>query len=78
MKRQKKKKKVLVPEAVARSCSVKRAFLETSKNSQEAPVPEPLFLIKLQASGKISKKFVNFAKFLRRAFPTEHLRWLLL
>ena len=38
----------------------------------------PLFLIKLQASDKISKKFANFAKFLRRAFPTEHLRWLLL
>ena len=31
-------------EAVDRRCSVKKVFLETSQNSQEAPVPESLVL----------------------------------
>ena len=30
-------------EAVAQTCSVKKAFLEISQNSQETPVPKPLF-----------------------------------
>ena len=35
--------KYLVSEAVVRSCSVKKVFLEISQNSQETPVPESLF-----------------------------------
>ena len=30
-------------EAVARRCSVKKALLEISQNSQETPVPKSLF-----------------------------------
>ena len=37
-------------EAVTRRCSVKKVFLKISGNSQKKPVPESLFLIKLQAS----------------------------
>ena len=56
-------------EAVVTSCSVKKAFLEISQNSRE------------NACARVSfkkKKNVNFAKFLRISFFTEHLRWLLL
>ena len=58
-------------EAAARRCSVKKVFLEISQNSQENTCARVSFLIKLQA-------FVNFGKFLRTPFLTEHLRWLLL
>ena len=65
-------------EAVAQRCSV------ISQNSRENTGVS--FLIKLQASASkfIKKRFwhrcfpVNFAKFLRTPFLTEHLRWLLL
>ena len=55
-------------EAVVRNCFVKKAFLEISKNSQEndcARLWQRCFP-------------VNFAKFLRTFFLTEHLRWPLL
>ena len=55
-------------EAVAQRCSVKKVFLEISQNSQENTCARISFLIKVQASG------LNFAKFLKALFPTEHLR----
>ena len=39
----------LLPEAVARRCSVKRVFLEISQSSQENTCARVSFLIKLQA-----------------------------
>ena len=76
-------------EAVARRCSVKKVFLEISQNSQENTCAIVSFLIKLQASDLrpttlLKKRLwqrcfpVNFAKFLRTPFLTEHFRWLLL
>ena len=38
-------------ETVAKSCSVKKVFLEVSQNSQENTCARVSFLIKLQASG---------------------------
>ena len=57
-----------IAEAVAQRCSVKKVFLEISQNSQEsncARIWHRCFS-------------VNFGKFLRTPFLTEHLRWLLL
>ena len=61
-------------------------FLEISQNSQENIFARVSFLIKLKASADnfIKKRLwhrcfpVNFTKFLRTLFLTEHLRWLLL
>ena len=66
-------------EAVVRRCSVKKVFLEISQNSQENACARDSFLIKLQANF-IKNEFwhscfpVNFSKFLRTPFFTEHLR----
>ena len=75
----------LFSEAVAQRCSVKKAFIEISQNSQENICARVSFLTKWQASG-LQLYFknglwhrcfpVNFAKFLRTPFLTEHLRWL--
>ena len=71
-------------EAVARRCSVKEVLLEISQNSQENSCTKVSFLIKLQASTLLKIRLwhrcfpVNFAKFLRAAFLTEYLWWLLL
>ena len=71
----------------SKRCSVKRVFLEISQNLQENTCARASFLIKLRASGTgtgVSKRLwhrcfpVNFVKFLRTPFFTEHLRWLLL
>ena len=43
----------LISEAVARSCSVKKAFLEISQNSQENTCARVSFLIKLQAEAQV-------------------------
>ena len=62
-------------------CSVKMVFFELLQNSQENSCARMSFLIKLQAL--VKKRFwhrcfpANFAKFLRTAFLTEHLQWLL-
>ena len=65
---------------------MKKVFLEISQNSQETPVPE-LFFNKVGSLGPatlLKKKLwhrrfsVNFMKFLRTPFLTEHLWWLLL
>ena len=67
-------------EAVVYRCSVEKVFLEISQNSQENAA-RASFLIKCNF---IKKRLwykcfpVNFAKFLRTPFLTEHLWWLLL
>ena len=70
-------------EAVAQRCSLKKVLLEISQNSQENTCARVSFLMKLQVKTNnfIKKEIdtdVNFAKFLRTSFLTEHLRWLLL
>ena len=73
-------------EKAIRRCSVKKLFLEISQNSQENTCARVSFLIKLQAAPAtlLKKRLwhrcfpVNFAKFLRTPFLTEHLRWLLI
>ena len=63
-------------EAVAQTCYVKKVFLEILQNSQENTCARVSVLIKLRLWHRCF--FVNFAKFLRTPFLTEHLRWLLL
>ena len=72
-------------EAVVRSCSVKKVFLEISQNSKESTCARVSFLIKRLWLWDFIKKETltqvfscNFVKFLRTPFLTEHLRWLLL
>ena len=65
---------------------MKNVFLDISQNLQENTCARVSFLIKLQAApATLLKKGlwhrcfpVNFAKFLRTPFFTEHLWWLLL
>ena len=63
-------------EAVARRCSVKKVFLEISQNSQENTCVRPATLLKKRLWHRCFP--VNFVKFLRTPFFTEHLWWLLL
>ena len=73
-------------QTVIRMCSVKKVLLEISQNSQENTCARVCFLIKLQAWGQqlYYKRLwhmcspLNFLKFLRTSFFTEHFRWLLL
>ena len=76
-----------IPEAVVRRCSVKKMFLKISQNFQENICARVSFLIKLRglrAATLLKKKLwhkcfpMNFAKYLRTPFFTEHFRWLLL
>ena len=62
-------------EAVVRTCSEEKVFLKISQNSQENTCARFSFLKK-----RLWRRCfpVNFAKFLRRLFFTEHLRWLFL
>ena len=66
-------------EAVTHRFSVKKVVLEISINSQENTCARVSFLIKLQTSGLLKKRLwhkcfpVNFAKFLKTHFLTEHL-----
>ena len=64
-------------------CSIKKVFLKILQNSQENACARVLFFIKLHAStcNFIKKEallhryfLVNFTKFLRTPFFTEHLR----
>ena len=74
---------VFYSEAVVQRCSGEKVFLDISQNSQENTCTRLLFLIKFI---KFIKKRdsgtgffpVNFVKFLRTLFFTEHLWWLLL
>ena len=65
-------------------CSIKIVFLEISQNSQENTCFRVSFSIKLQAATLLKKRLwhryfpVNFAKFLRTLFFTEHFQWLFL
>ena len=79
----------LFSEAGARSSSVKKVLLEISQKSQENTCVKVSFLITLQDSGLgpatlLEKRLwhrcfnVNFVKFLRTPFHTEHLWWVLL
>ena len=80
------KNKVEKTEAVVRTWSVKKVFLEISQNSQENTCARVSFLITLQAQSATLLKMrpwrrcfpVNFVKFLRTLFATTHLWWLLL
>ena len=76
---------MIYTEAVVQRCSIKKVFLEILQNSQENTCARVSFLIKLQGPAALLKKRlwhrcfpVNFAKFLRTLFFTEHLQWLLL
>ena len=79
-------KSTVISEAVAQRCSVKKVFLKFRKIHRKTPVPEPLFnkVAGLRPATLLKKRLwhrcfpVNFAKFLRTPFLTEHLRWLLL
>ena len=75
-----------VSEAVARWCSVKKVFLEISQNLQENTCVRVFFnkVAGLRPATLLKKSLwhrcfpVNFAKFLRKPFFKEHLRWLIL
>ena len=66
------------PEAVVQMCSVKKVFLEISQNSQENTY------VSVWSATLLKKRLwhrcfpVNFAKFLRTTFFTEHLWRLIL
>ena len=62
-------------EAVVKSCSVKKTFLEISQNWKENACARVSFLKKRLWYRCFP---VKFGKFLRTSFLTEHLRWLLL
>ena len=73
--------------AVVRRCSVIKVVLKNFQNSQENICARASFWIKLQTWSPTtllkyklwSRCFpVNFAKFLRKPFFIEHLRWTLL
>ena len=72
----------LATEAVALRCSVKNVFLEILQNSQENTLCQGLFFNKvasLNPATLLKKRLwhrcfpVNFEKFLRTLFLTEHL-----
>ena len=67
-------------------CSVKEVFLEFSQNLQENTCVRDSFsnkVVDLRLATLLKKRIwhrcfpVNFAKYLRTAFPTEHIWWLL-
>ena len=63
-------------EAVAKSFPVKEVLLEILQNLQENTHPRVSFLLKNRLWDRCFP--VNFTKFLRTPYLTEHLRWLLL
>ena len=79
----------VMPEAVAHRCSVKKVFLNISQNWQENTCTslffnqvacitdsQPATLLKTRLWRRCFR--VNFAKFLKTPFVTEHLPWLIL
>ena len=70
-------------EAVVQRCSVKKVFLEISRNSQENTCAR-VSLLQAAPAALLKKRLwhscfpVNSAKFLRTPLFTEHLWWLLL
>ena len=66
-------------EDVVERCSIKKAFLEISQNSQENTCARvSYFEIKIPSTQKHRRFPANFVKFLRTPFYIEHLWWLLL
>ena len=73
---------IVATEAVVRRCSVNEVFLEISQNSQENTCARVFFnkVAGLTPATLFKKTLwyrcfpVNFAKFLRTHFFTEHLR----
>ena len=74
-------------EAVSQRCSINKVFLEISQEPQENTCARVSFFNKvasLRFATLLKKRLwhrcfpLNFAKFLRTSFLTEHLRWLLL
>ena len=74
-------------EAVAQTCSVKKVFLEISPKFTGKHLCQSLYFNKvagLRLATLLKKRLwhrcfpVNFAKFLRTPFLTEHLWWLLM
>ena len=63
-------------EAVSWRRFIKKGFLEISQNSQENICARAFLLLKKRLWQRCFP--VNFAKFLRTRFLTEHLWWLLL
>ena len=67
-----------MPEAVTRAVRKKGCSVKFRKIHRKTPVPESLFIIKLQPATLLKKKLwhrrfpVNFAKFLRTPFFTDH------
>ena len=77
IKKWKEKWNWLQSEAFVQRCSVKKVFLEISQNSQENTSGlGPATLLKKRLWHRCFP--VNFVKFLRTPFFTEHLGWLLL
>ena len=78
--------KLLSREAGVQMCSVKKVFLEISQNSRENACARACFnkVAGLRPATLLKKRLwhrrfpVNFGKFLRTPFLTEHLWWLLL
>ena len=71
-----------IKEAVAKSCSVKKVFLEISQNSQENTCARVCNFIKKETLAQVF--FCEFCEISQNAFSyrtrflTEHLWWLLL
>ena len=79
--------KILLSEALIRRCFVKKVFLKNFAKFTGKHLCQSLFFNKVAGLGPAAllkrrpwdRCFpVNFAKFLRMPFLTEHLRWLLL
>ena len=77
----------LLVEAVAHTCSVKKMFIKNFTKFTGKHLCQSLFFNKVAGlrTGTLLKERlwhscfpVNFAKFVRTPFLTEHLRWLLL
>ena len=62
-------------EAVTQRCSGKNLFLKTSQNSQGNTCLRPATLLKKRLQHSCFP--VNFVKFLRTHFLTDHLQWLI-
>ena len=78
---------IICSKAVYRRCSIKKVFLEISQNPKESNCDRAFFfdnVMGLRAATLVKERLwhksfpVNFVKFLKAPFLTEHLWWLLL
>ena len=66
---------LLVPEAIAQICFVKKVFLKISRNSQEKTCARVPFLITFPKKETLAQVFYSkFCKISKSDFFTEHLR----